>query len=311
MKAYRLYAVLILTFTIILSYGTGAYVAHEKITESETASIAAAASTHQIPEKNTAATPPRKTSKPPEKVTPSVVYNPKNSTVSESAYPSKTPSKNIGKNPVSSAGVLYRTGPSNAKKIALTFDDGPDAKYTGQILDILKQYNIKATFFVIGKRVSAYPETVRRIANEGHAIGNHTWSHPDLTKISQKDFLSQLNETNSLLKKIIGYTPLIVRPPFGSVNATVIQEAKTEGLKLITWSVDTRDWEGISKEKIMENVKKEVKPGGIILQHSSGGKNGNLSNTVEALPQIIEYLKENHYEFVTVPELLNINNQGK
>lgn len=203
--------------------------------------------------------------------------------------------------------IVYYNGPKNVKEVALTFDDGPDNIFTPKILDILKENNIKATFFIVGIRAQANPEMVKRILNEGHSIGNHSWDHPDLDKLSSDKIKSEIKKTDDLLSSIIGYHPSIVRPPYGAADKNVIQEIGFMGFKIIDWSVDTRDWAGTPVPTIMSYVKQELRPGGIILQHCAGGKKENLYNTVTALPQIIAYLRSGGYSFVRVPELLNIS----
>jgi polysaccharide deacetylase family sporulation protein PdaB len=194
--------------------------------------------------------------------------------------------------------------PFGGKKVALTFDDGPDEKYTPRILDILKKNQIKATFFVIGEHAQQYPQMIKRIEQEGHAIGNHSWDHPDLTKLSNDKIQSEIVKTDELVKSITGQAPILFRAPYGALSRDVVADATETGHRIIGWSVDTLDWDGRSVAQILRTVRKEVRPGAIILQHSAGGKGGNLNNTVEALPQIITYLKQKGYSFVTVPELL-------
>lgn len=202
--------------------------------------------------------------------------------------------------------VLFYSGPGNAKQAALTFDDGPDVYFTSQILDILKRNNVKATFFIVGKRAEANPEMVKRIAAEGHAIGNHTWDHPDLVKLTPDQIRSELSSTDQLLSQLVGYHPALFRPPYGATNPSDVQLISSLGYKIIDWSVDTRDWAGTPPAQIMDYVHKEFRPGGIILEHCAGGKGENLSNTVTALPEIISTLEAQGYSFVTVPYLLNI-----
>jgi peptidoglycan/xylan/chitin deacetylase (PgdA/CDA1 family) len=191
------------------------------------------------------------------------------------------------------------------KQVALTFDDGPDDKYTLKILDILKSNGIKATFFVVGEHAAKYPNVMKRIVQEGHVIGNHSWDHSDLVKLSSDLILNEITKTDDVVRSINGVSPTLFRSPYGAVNSDVRTDAASTGHQIIGWSVDTRDWDGISTAEIMNAVKKEVKPGAIILQHSAGGKGGNLTNTIQALPQIISYLKQNNYSFVTVTELLS------
>ncbi|WP_231506214.1 polysaccharide deacetylase family protein [Paenibacillus sp. UNC451MF] len=191
------------------------------------------------------------------------------------------------------------------KRVALTFDDGPDNKYTPRVLDILKKNQIHATFFLIGENAQRHPQVINRILQEGHSIGNHSWDHQNLSKQTIEQIQSEIGRTDELLKSIAGQDPVLFRAPYGAVSPDVLEAAGSAGHQVIIgWSVDTLDWKGKSAAEIMNCVKKEVRPGGIILQHSSGGKGGNLNNTIEALPLIIAYLKDNGYSFVTVPELL-------
>lgn len=201
--------------------------------------------------------------------------------------------------------VFYQ-GNSSLKQVALTFDDGPDVYFTTRVLDILKQNGIKATFFIMGQRASANPEMVKRIVSEGHAIGNHTWNHPNLVKIKPGQIKDEISKTEGELDKIVGYHPSIFRPPYGSASYSVLKEVSSMGYYIVDWSVDTRDWAGTPPLQIMTYVKSEFRPGGIILQHCAGGKDENLTNTLEVLPQIISYLKQNDCKFVTIPEMFNI-----
>lgn len=200
--------------------------------------------------------------------------------------------------------TLFYKGLSTQKRVALTFDDGPDRYYTLQILDILKKEKVPATFFVVGNLSKIYPDVLRRIDQEGHVIGNHSWNHPQFTKLSQSGINSQLSRTNAVIKEAIGKEPRLFRPPYGAMNTRVEKQIGSQGYKIIQWSVDTRDWSGRSSKQIVNTVINQVEPGGIILQHSAGGE--KLRTTVEALPQIISYLKKNGYEFVTVDELLYV-----
>lgn len=208
--------------------------------------------------------------------------------------------------PPAHAQTVYKAGPAEIRSVALTFDDGPDAVYTGQVLDILKSQNVKATFFLIGLNAQQHPDMVQRIAAEGHAIGNHTWNHVDLPKLSQAQLQTELGRTSDLLTAQLGYKPSLVRPPFGSLSPAVTQQMNGLGYRIIHWSVDTRDWAGTPAAAIVAGVQADVKPGSIILLHSAGGKGGKLDNTVSALPKIIEDLRGQGYQFVTVPDLLNL-----
>ncbi|MGG1555155.1 polysaccharide deacetylase family protein [Paenibacillus ferrarius] len=192
---------------------------------------------------------------------------------------------------------------AGSKKIALTFDDGPDHKYTPQVLDILKHSGVKATFFVVGDQVKKYPDVLRRIYAEGHAIGNHSWDHADLSKLTPTRIAQEIKQTDDSVKGLIGAVPSMVRAPYGAVSSAVKKEVELTGRPLVGWNVDPRDWAGTSVTDIVYNVQTHAKAGSIVLLHSFGGKDGKLDNTVEALPQIIALLQQNGFELVTVPEL--------
>lgn len=190
-----------------------------------------------------------------------------------------------------------------SKQIALTFDDGPDTKYTPKILDILKQHKVKATFFLVGRQIDLHPDIVKRIVDEGHVIGNHSWGHQQLNKLNAEDIKHDLDKTDQLFQKILGTAPKLFRAPYGAVSDTLKDEVKSSGREMIGWSVDTRDWAGESPEDMMKTVRRQMGPGGIVLMHSFGGKNGKLDNTVELLPKLIRELQDDGYSIVTVPEL--------
>lgn len=182
------------------------------------------------------------------------------------------------------------------KMIALTFDDGPDPKTTPQALSILKKYNAKATFFMVGKNVDAYPNIAKQVRKEGHQIGNHTWDHPQLPKLSLSDAKKEILDTQEAIQKATGVQTKITRPPYGAIN-NAIQYGIDQSF--IMWDVDSLDWKNHNTASILNEVKKEVKPGSIILMHDVH------QTTIDALPTVLDYLKEQGYTFVTVDELLN------
>lgn len=211
--------------------------------------------------------------------------------------------KNTGKK--SNQGIIRTSENRDLRQVAITFDDGPDKKYTRQILDILKDNNIKATFFCVGVNIIKNPNVLKNIAEEGHVIGNHSWSHKVLTKLSKEDILKEIVRTEKQIEELTGgYTP-IFRPPYGSCNNEMIELAGARGYKCVNWSVDTKDWSGIPTDSIMKKVRKELGPGGIILLHCSG-EGSAMEGTIKVLPEIIGYVRSMGYEFVTVPEMLNI-----
>ncbi|WP_245815517.1 polysaccharide deacetylase family protein [Seinonella peptonophila] len=198
--------------------------------------------------------------------------------------------------------VIFR-GSAKSKRVALTFDDGPDDKYTLKILEILRKEQVRATFFVMGKMVHNHPEILKRIDQEGHIIGNHTWSHPQLTHLSDAKVKKEVNSTTQEIQKQIGKRVNLVRPPYGAVNKSVIQEIKGNHYYVINWDVDTNDWRGRTGKQIEQTVKQTGKSGSIVLQHNAGK---TLQGTVDALPAIIKELKSKGYELVTLDQLLSI-----
>ncbi|CAM4424637.1 peptidoglycan/xylan/chitin deacetylase (PgdA/CDA1 family) [Paenibacillus endophyticus] len=188
------------------------------------------------------------------------------------------------------------------KFIALTFDDGPDQRYTNDILDILKEKGVKATFFVVGQQVKKNPEVLQRIAEEGHSIGNHTYNHKDLSKLNKQQIIEEIKTSDAAIKKAVGYTPVMVRAPYGAVSDTLKVLLKANNRDLISWNIDTRDWAGTSAADMSKMIKKEAKPNGIILMHSFGSK--NIKNTVQALPGIIDDLVEMGYTLVTADQMI-------
>ncbi|WP_245600148.1 polysaccharide deacetylase family protein [Paenibacillus harenae] len=186
------------------------------------------------------------------------------------------------------------------KLVALTFDDGPDIRYTTDILDILKEKGVKATFFVVGQQVKKNPEVLKRIVDEGHAIGNHSYNHKDLSKLNKQQILEEMSTNDAIIKDAVGFTPTMFRAPYGAVSDTLKNVLKANNRKLIGWNVDTRDWAGTPPSDMREMIRTETKPGGIILMHSFGGK--HIKNTVEALPGIIDDLEEMGYSFVAADQ---------
>lgn len=181
------------------------------------------------------------------------------------------------------------------KKIALTFDDGPCAGCTDQLLDGLKKRNVKATFFLIGKNAENNPQLVRRIYEEGHLIGNHTYSHVEITKVSDEEAIQELQKTDQIIWKITGEHVQYMRPPFGAWQKEL--ESRLEVLPVL-WTVDPLDWTTENVEEIVNKVVTETKENDIILLHDC------YKSSVEAALRIIDDLQKEGYEFVTVDQLL-------
>ena len=196
---------------------------------------------------------------------------------------------------------IYCSAPNPDKKIALTFDDGPHPQYTEEILDILKQYGIKATFFAIGENVTYYPEVFEKVVADGHEIGNHTFSQPHMQNESSARLRTQIKKTNALLQKQGAVNTHLFRPPAGVCSNAVCRAASEMGYDIILWTVDTCDWRHTDAERIVESVKSTVKSGDIILFHDYITA---PSPTPAALRQLIPALLEKGYRFVTVSELI-------
>ena len=183
----------------------------------------------------------------------------------------------------------------DAKKIAITFDDGPHPVYTEMLLDGLKERGVQASFFVLGKNAEIYPELLSRMQEEGHLIGNHTYSHIQLTKRNAEKFEQELLQTAKLLKDITGQEIQYVRPPYGAWNK--IYEEKWNMFPVL-WNIDPRDWNCNSADLIVSRVISKATDHGIILLHDE------YESSVLAAFQIIDELKKQGYEFVTVDEIL-------
>lgn len=197
-------------------------------------------------------------------------------------------------------------GSSQEKKVALTFDDGPDTRFTPKVLDALKANQVKATFFVLGAMANTHPDVIKRIVNEGHVIGNHSYSHENLPKLSVDKFQNQIESTETILQNLIGYAPRLIRPPYGAINEEQVKWIADHHYLIVNWNVDSLDWKSLNSDQVLHNIIQQTKPGSIILQHSGGADSQDLSGTVQAIGPLIAKLKAAGYTFVTVPELLHV-----
>ncbi|MFW6281999.1 MAG: polysaccharide deacetylase family protein [bacterium] len=199
--------------------------------------------------------------------------------------------------------TFYLAAPDTEKRIALTFDDGPDELNTPVILDILAEKNVKATFFLLGENVKLFPEITKRIHDEGHQIGNHSWSHDNFRELENEQVLNkEILPTSEKIEEITGLYPRLLRPPFGAINDETIETLGEKNWQIVNWSIDSYDWH-ISRDnpdEIVNRMKRLHHPGGIVLLHN----NFQSRVTTEALADIIETLKEKGYQFNTIAELL-------
>lgn len=183
--------------------------------------------------------------------------------------------------------------------IAMTFDDGPSEKLTPKLLDLLAAHHMKVTFFVVGQCVAEYPDILKRAAREGHEIANHSWSHPNLGKMSDDAVRRELQKTDDAIKAAIGTRPTLMRPPYGSLTARQKNWIHDEfGYRVIIWDVDPLDWKRPGPSVVRERIVRETHPGSIILSHDIHPP------TIEAMPSTFDELEAKGFKFVTVSELL-------
>jgi peptidoglycan/xylan/chitin deacetylase (PgdA/CDA1 family) len=206
--------------------------------------------------------------------------------------------------PASFQGAIIKSAKltQGQKAIALTFDDGPWPETTAQVLDVLKANNIKGTFFVVGRNLKNYPELGKRIVAEGHVIANHTWNHW-YHFFNQQAAAFEIESTTNLIYQVTGAKTTLFRPPGGMMHNGLVAYAKGQKYTVVMWSADSIDYKLPTVPRLVHNVVKDSKPGGIVLMHDGGG---NRSRTVQALPQIISTFKKQGYSFVTIPELLEM-----
>ena len=184
------------------------------------------------------------------------------------------------------------------KRVSLSFDAAWGNDQTQPLLDILKKYDVRSTFFLVGDWVRAYPDDVKKIAEAGHDVGNHSDTHPYMTKLDGDTMKSEIETCSAEIEKLTGSKPTLFRPPYGDYDNSVVDTVNGLGLYCVQWSIDSLDWQDPSPEDILAKVKRELAPGAIILMHNGA------ENTPAALPSVIEYIQSQGYEIVPVSELL-------
>ncbi|MEG1066920.1 MAG: polysaccharide deacetylase family protein, partial [Erysipelotrichaceae bacterium] len=185
----------------------------------------------------------------------------------------------------------------NKKMIALSFDDGPNNRYTPELLNILKEYNARATFFVLGDHVEAFPKVLERMVLEGHEIGNHTFDHKQLSKLKDNEIKEEIDKTQKAIKAVIDYEPKLIRPPYGE-KTKKIKAQLPDNLTLVTWSIDTLDWKSKNTNTVVNKTLKECKDKDIILMHDL------YPTTLEAVRILVPELIQQDYQLVTISEIL-------
>ncbi|WP_458627979.1 polysaccharide deacetylase family protein [Winogradskyella sp. PC D3.3] len=187
------------------------------------------------------------------------------------------------------------------KQVAITFDDGPNAEFTPQILDLLKTYHAKATFFCIGKHIKQQPKLVQQMIAEGHTVGNHTYSHSEIFDFYGKQkVIDEIETTNALVASIINKEIILFRPPYGVTNPAITKALKHTKHKVIGWNIRSLDTVKNDEKTILNRITKNITPGAVILLHDS------QNITVRVLEQLLLFLQENNYQSITVDTLFNI-----
>ena len=204
---------------------------------------------------------------------------------------------------------IYSVGITE-KKIAISFDAAWGAEDFNQIMEVLDKHQVKTTFFMTGEWVEKYPECVKTLVEKGHDLGNHSASHPDMTKLSKSQIREELTTNIKLIEELTGFTPKLFRPPYGYYNNNLIEVCDDLGLSCIEWSVDSLDWKGLTAGEIANRVTSKIRKGSIVLFHN------NSDNILDGLKMVLEYFKCNKMQVVPIGKLIyynnfTINNQGE
>ena len=209
-------------------------------------------------------------------------------------------------------GLIIKCGSTDEKVVALTFDDGPDETFTPQILDILKKYNIKATFFVVGEKVGYNKKLINREIDEGKEIGNHTYTHINVSKNGYNKIKKEIVDTQDAIKSVTGIYPKLFRPPYRAISKDMCEIIRQNDMNIVLWSyVDARDWSNPGVSSIVKTIEDGVQNGCIILLHDYNKVRTSKSQTIEALEIMIPDLLKKGYKFVTVSELINHMEENK
>lgn len=199
---------------------------------------------------------------------------------------------------------IRRRGSPRSRQVALTFDDGPDPRYTPRCLEILQAHQIHATFFLVGQRVRRHPDLARQIRAHGHDVGNHTWSHRHHWLLAPRGARDEVREGSRAIREILGEPERYFRPPFGVMNLASYREAVRLGERCVLWSIAARDWQaGCSADAIATRVSTRLRGGAIVLLHDGGGTEGAPEAMLEALPEIIVEAKRREFRLVALSEM--------
>lgn len=232
----------------------------------------------------------------PDSFIPRKPFPPPNLKKPEKPYYSLIPERYKGK-------TVHNVSPRNQEKvIALTFDDGPWPE-TPKVLTILRQFNVKATFFILGQNLLLYPDIIKQVVQEGHGVGNHTWTH-SYPKMEPQKAKAEIENTSAKLELMTGLKTRLFRPPGGILDNGVADYARSKNYAVIMWSIDTKDFQKPTATVLANRVLNQARPGDIVLMHDGGG---NRSETIASLKIIIPELQKRGYRFVTVSELLSLS----
>ena len=203
------------------------------------------------------------------------------------------------------------SGDPASRSLALTFDDGPNDPHTLRLLEVLAKHEVKATFFMIGRFVRERPQIARAVAQAGHVVGNHTYTHPNLFFASGSRLARELDDCEKALTEVVGEHSKLFRPPFGLRRPGTLRAAARRGLTTVMWSVTAFDWQLPTAEAIERRVAPQVRGGGVILLHDGGHRQMGTDRapTVEATDRMIARYKGEGYSFVTIPEMMAISNK--
>ncbi|MDD3580004.1 MAG: polysaccharide deacetylase family protein [Desulfobacca sp.] len=202
---------------------------------------------------------------------------------------------------------IYRHGDESRPVVALTFDDGPSSRFTPQILALLKNYQIHATFFLLGRHARRYPQVVQALAAQGHEIGNHTYSHLRLAKVNQATLAREMDQTEAVLGQLGARLNGLFRPPYSELSQAAVGYLKRTGRKIILWNVDSGDWRGYPATTIVARVLNNLKNGAIVVLHDNNEyDNANRQPTVDALRLLLPQMQKKGFRCLTVSELLKI-----
>ncbi len=210
-------------------------------------------------------------------------------------------------------GTIYKVDVAE-KVVALTFDDGPSPEWTPKILDELKKADVKATFFMIGEYVEKYPLIAKRVADEGHDIGNHSYDHKVLIYYRMKTLEREINQAEKVIQNVTGIKTKYFRPPKAWITYKEKEKIREMGYEIVLWTLNSKDWVTFDDRYIVRFLVHNVQPGEIILFHDGGGvfstQGGDRHQTVQTIPRLVEKLREKGYRFVTITELLKMKENG-